>query len=305
MLNRLLGMSPNASEHGFLIDHMLEFCHWFMLALFVGWSAFFLYTIVRFHKSRNPKADYHGVKTHASTHLEFMVVLVEAILLLGFALPLWANRVTDFPKTDAVRVRVIGQQFAWNFHYPGPDGVFGRQSIQMISSANQIGLDRQDPAAMDDIVTLNEMHLPFNRNIVLEISSKDVIHSFMVHQLRTGQDATPGSNVPLWFRSIRPGTYEIICAQLCGLGHYNMRATMVVESQKEFEEWIAEMAQLSGGSTAAPSTAPAPGPSQVPESGAQSPSAPVPSQLPGDSSASDRPSGSETPASGKLKSEHR
>src|SRR5438128_11777880 len=99
MLNRMMGIVPNASEHGFLIDHMLEFCHWFMLVLFVGWSAFFAFAIFRFHKSRNPKADYYGARTKASTHLEFMVVLIEPVLLLGFAWPLCASRGSDCAKT--------------------------------------------------------------------------------------------------------------------------------------------------------------------------------------------------------------
>jgi len=80
MLNRLMGIVPNASEHGYLVDHMLEFCHWFMAILFVGWSCFFFYTIWRFHRGRNPKANYHGVQSKASAHIEFMVVLIEAVL---------------------------------------------------------------------------------------------------------------------------------------------------------------------------------------------------------------------------------
>src|SRR5438067_6288395 len=129
MINSLLGMPPNASEHGYMIDHMLEFSHWFMALLFVGWSAFFFYTIFRFRRANHPKADYYGVRTKASTHIEFMVVLVDALLLLGFALPLWARRVIDFPKDNPVTVRVVAQQFSWNFHYPGADNTFGKQDI--------------------------------------------------------------------------------------------------------------------------------------------------------------------------------
>src|SRR2546425_5013666 len=136
MLNRLMGIVPTSAEHGSYIDDMLEFCHWFMLLLFVGWSAFFFYTLFRFHKSRHPKADYHGVKTHASTHVEFVVVLIETVLLLGFALPLWAKRVIDFPKKDALVVRVMGQQFAWNFWYPGADGKFGKNDANFITWSN-------------------------------------------------------------------------------------------------------------------------------------------------------------------------
>src|SRR6187549_3327244 len=113
MLNRLMGIVPNASEHGYLVDHMLEACHWFMAVLFFGWSCYFFYTIWRFHRSRNPKADYHGVQSKASAHLEFSVVLIEAVLLLGFGLPLWGKRETEnsFPKgSDALEVRAIAEQ---------------------------------------------------------------------------------------------------------------------------------------------------------------------------------------------------
>lgn len=237
MINRLLGLPPNASEHGFMIDHMLEVVHWFMAILFVGWSIFFFVTLFKFHKSRHPKADYHGVRTKASSHIEFMVVLVEAVLLIGFAVPLWAKRVTQFPTDDALPVRVVGQQFLWNFHYAGADGIFGKQDASLISATNQLGLDKTDPAAADDVVTLNEMRLPQNRSVIAEISSKDVIHSFSLQHMRIGQDATPGTMIPIWFKPIRTGEFEIICGQLCGLSHYNMRAVMAVDTPEEFENW--------------------------------------------------------------------
>jgi cytochrome c oxidase subunit 2 len=261
MLNRLMGIVPNASEHGYLVDHMLEFCHWFMLLLFVGWSIFFLYTIFRFHKSRNPRANYHGVKSKASAHLEFSVVLIEAVLLLGFALPLWGNRVTaeQFPDRDqAFRVRAIGEQFWWNFHYPGADGVFGRQSAYLVSGNNPLGLDPEDPAGKDDVVSKNELHIVNQKPTVIEISAKDVIHSFSVHQMRVTQDAIPGSSIPMWFRPTRPGAYEVVCAQLCGAGHYAMKAMMMVETQAEVDAWLGELAKLRQGATAASSEPSAP-----------------------------------------------
>src|SRR6202023_3775679 len=91
LINEFLGQPPNASEHGYQIDHIIEFAHWFMGALFVGWSLFFLFVLIRFHKSRHPKADHAGVKSGISTHLEFSCVLIEAVLLIGFAILLWAN----------------------------------------------------------------------------------------------------------------------------------------------------------------------------------------------------------------------
>jgi len=247
MLNELGGMYPNASEHGYLIDNMLEVCHWFMLLLFVGWSSFFTYTLIRFHKSRNPKANYHGVKSHFSSHIEFTVVLIEAVLLLGFALPLWGTRVNEFPKENAIRVKVVAEQFLWNFHYPGPDGVFGKTDASLMNSGNPLGLDRKDPNAKDDITTKGELHLPVDRNVILEVTSKDVIHSFSFQAMRIGQDAVPGLKIPIWFKPKKVGEYELICGQLCGNGHYSMKATVKVESQADYDAWLKEMAQLNGG----------------------------------------------------------
>jgi cytochrome c oxidase subunit 2 len=256
-LNRLMGMPENASEHGYTIDHMLEFCHWFMLALAVGWTIFFVYTLWRFRASKSPKADYYGVRTKASTHIEFMVVLIDVLLLVGFAVPLWSKRVLNFPLGDAVTVKVVGQQFTWNFHYPGPDGVFGQQDASLISTSNPMGLDyAHDPHAQDDIVSMNEMHVPVNKNVILEITSKDVIHSVAIQAMRIGQDAIPGSVIPIWFKPVKIGTYEIVCAQLCGSGHYGMKATLVVDSQADYESWLSDMEKLSNPAPASNATPP-------------------------------------------------
>ncbi|MEA3188843.1 MAG: cytochrome c oxidase subunit [Chthoniobacter sp.] len=306
MLNRFIGLPPNASEHGYMIDHMLEFAHWFMLLLFVGWSTFFIFTIIRFHKSRHPRADYHGVKTKASTHIEFMVVLVDVLLLVGFALPLWGNRVSEFPKKDPVRIRVVGQQFIWNFHYPGADGQFGKSDAAFVNGSNDLGLDPKDPAGKDDVISKNELHLPFNRDVILEITSKDVIHSLSLQSMRIGQDAVPGLTIPIWFKPVRTGSYEVICGQLCGLGHYNMRASMLVESQDEYEAFLKEAAQLSGGGTSAapaPSTSggapanppPPTGTSQEPAM--KVPSVPVPSEQPPGATLQAEPAPGGAPAS--------
>src|SRR3977135_94833 len=161
LLNELIGMPPNASEHGYQIDHIIEFSHWFMGALFVGWSAFFIYVLLRFRRSKHPVANHEGVKSGISTHLEFAVVLIEAVLLVGFAIPLWAKRVNQFPEDkDAILVHAVGQQFNWNFHLPGPDGQFGRRDIALVSTSNLIGLDSKDPAAKEDIVIDAELPVP-------------------------------------------------------------------------------------------------------------------------------------------------
>src|ERR1700680_331773 len=257
LINELIGLPPNASEHGYQIDHIIEFSHWFMGALFVGWSVFFIYVLLRFRKGRHPVADHEGVKSGISTHLEFAVVLIEAVLLVGFAIPLWAKRVNQFPEDkDAILVHAIGTQFNWNFHLPGPDGQFGRRDIALVSNFNPLGLDPKDPAAKDDIVTLGELHVPVDRPVIIELSSKDVIHNFALPSMRIAADAIPGSLIPMWFKPIKTGTYEVICGQLCGLGHYGMKGTLVVDSPADYQAWLKERAELAGTQSAPPPGAP-------------------------------------------------
>jgi cytochrome c oxidase subunit 2 len=259
LINEFLGQPPNASEHGYQIDHILEFSHWFMGALFVGWSLFFIFVLIRFRKGRHPTADHAGVRSGISTHLEFSVVLIEAVLLLGFAIPLWAKRVNEFPPTkDTILVHAVGQQFNWNFHLPGPDGQFGRRDVGFVTNSNPLGLDPNDPAGKDDIVTLGELHVPVDRPVIIELSSKDVIHNFCLPHMRIAADAIPGSLIPMWFKPIKTGTYEVVCGQLCGLGHYGMKGTLVVDSLPEYQAWLKERAELAGTQTAPP-VGPAPG----------------------------------------------
>ena len=176
--------------------------------------------------------------------------LVEAILLIGFSIPLWADRVEGFPApADATQVRVVAEQFAWNIHYPGPDGVFGRTDVKLIDlQANPLGLDREDPAAKDDVTTINQLHLPVGRPVLIQLSSKDVIHSFALQEMRVKQDVIPGTMIPVWFvptvtseemqqRKGNPEwSYEISCAQLCGLGHYRMRGYMTIHTRRGLPE---------------------------------------------------------------------
>ena len=252
LINELIGLPANASEHGYQIDHFIEFSHWFMGSLFVGWTAYFVYVLLRFRKSKNPVANHEGVKSGISTHLEFAVVLIEAVLLLGFAIPLWATRVNHFPENEnAVVVHALGQQFNWNFHLPGADGQFGKRDAAFLSNSNAVGLDPNDPLGKDDIVVTGEVHVPVDRPVIIEPSSKDVIHNFCLPHMRIAQDAIPGQVIPMWFKPIKTGTYEVVCGQLCGLGHYSMKGTLVVDNQSDYQAWLKERVELAGGAAAA------------------------------------------------------
>jgi cytochrome c oxidase subunit II len=247
-----LGLPQLASQQGAAVDHALGLVHLLMLVLFVGWSAFFLYLLARFRRKRHPTADYTGVTSHSSTWLEVAVAVAEAVLLVGFSMPLWAARVEHFPSpAESTRVRIVAEQFAWNIHYPGPDGVFGRSDPKLIDlQSNPLGLDRSDPAAKDDVTTVNQLHLPVGRPVLIELSSKDVIHSFALQEMRVKQDVIPGMMIPVWFvpnvttEEMRRRTgnpdfgYEISCAQLCGLGHYRMRGYVTVETPEAFQKWM-------------------------------------------------------------------
>jgi len=250
MLN-LLGMPADAAAHAAEIDNMMVLVHWLMLVLFVGWGAFFIFVVARFRQGANPRASYTGAKGKISKGIEVAIVVAEAILLVGYAIPAWARRVNQFPsENEAVVVRVVGHQFAWEVQYPGPDGKFGRTVPTLVASDNLLGLDKTDPNAKDDIVTSNQLVLPVNRPVLLHLTTQDVIHSFGLYEMRVKQDAIPGMDIPVWFiptvttdemrQKIGKADYdyEITCSQLCGLGHFRMRGFVNIKSQADFDRWL-------------------------------------------------------------------
>jgi cytochrome c oxidase subunit 2 len=239
----LLEIPVAASAHAGQIDQMTVLTHWLMAILFVGWGAFFVYTLIRFRQSANPKANYSGVKSHMASYIEWAVAFVELVLIVAFAIPAWAARVDAFPTPgESTIVRVVAEQFAWNVHYPGADGQFGRTDIKLVAADNPLGLDRSDPAAKDDFNSPNQLALPVNRPAIIHLSSKDVIHSFSLIQMRVKQDSIPGESIPVWFTPTLVGDWEINCSQLCGLGHYRMRGFYSIKTQAAYDAWLKETA---------------------------------------------------------------
>jgi cytochrome c oxidase subunit 2 len=223
------------------VDKLIIYIHYLMIALFVGWIVYFAYALFRFYHKRNPKAVYAGVKSHASSYIEVAVAVVEGVLLLGLAIPLWARAVDVFPpEKDSTVIQIVAQQFAWNVRYPGKDGAFGKQDMRWVKADNIFGIDPNDPAGKDDVQALNEIHVVVNRPVIAYISSKDVIHSFKVIAMRVTQDAIPGMRIPIHFIPTLEGRYQINCAQLCGNGHSSMaNGYLVVETQAAFDKWLA------------------------------------------------------------------
>ena len=238
-------LPPNIAKHKYAHqgDYLINFLHVFMIALFVGWSVFMAYCLIRFRQRPGHVADNRSIKAKPAKYLEVGVAVVEAFLLIAISIPAWASVKGDLPtpEDNPLRLRVIAEQFAWNFHYPGKDGVFGRTSPDLIDLAtNPIGLDDDDPNREDDFV-VPELHIPVDRPVIVEIMSKDVIHSFSIAVLRVKQDAIPGMRIPVWFEAGKTGNYEVACAQLCGNNHYSMRALMTIhQTQEDFDDWLSE-----------------------------------------------------------------
>ena len=237
-INEFLGQPPNASEHGAMIDHALEMVHWFMAVLGIGWGIWFLFCLFRFRQGKHPKADYYGVKNHASSHIEIGVVVIEVVLLIGFAFPLWAKRVSNYPTgSEVVRVRAVAEQFKWTMHYPGPDGYFGLTDPALITTDNPLGIDWSDPNAKDDFLS-PDLILAKDRDTIVRLSSKDVIHNMHIVSMRIAHDAIPGSPADMTFRPIKTGSWQTICGQLCGSNHAQMVGQMEVMTQEDYDAWF-------------------------------------------------------------------
>jgi cytochrome c oxidase subunit 2 len=258
-------MPPDYSLHGRSIDDLIFMVHVLMAILFIGWGFYFIYVLYRFNEKRTPRADYVGARTHASTYIEAGVAAIEVILLVAISIPAWYSWATPPDKSkNPLELRVVAEQFAWNVHYPGADGKFGRSDMKLVTASNPLGLDPNDADGKDDIVTLNQLHLEVNRPALIHVSSKDVIHSFKLPVMRAEQDAIPGMSVSIHFTPIKVSGpddhWEIACAQLCGLGHYRMRGQMAVHTKDDFQKWLKENAPA-----APPAEAPAPPANPVPE----------------------------------------
>ena len=236
----ILGLPELASTNGHAVDDLMVYLHLLMFALFLGWIAYFGYVLWRFNVRRNPQASYEGTKSHIPSYAELAIVVVEAVLLLGIAIPLWAKNVRDFPKPeDSTVIQIVAQQFAWNVRYPGPDGKFGRQDMKLVTNDNVFGVDPEDDNGKDDIQVLNDIHVPVDKPVIVYLSSKDVIHSLKLVAMRVTQDAIPGMRIPLTFTPNKIGRYQIECAQLCGGGHAQMSGgILTVESEADYEKWL-------------------------------------------------------------------
>src|SRR6266568_3801971 len=238
-------MPADISTHGHLIDEQMSSTMAEAGISFIA-AQFLLAAFIWIFSSRKPDAKIRTFPGGAKTMVAAAAIFVgmEVLALYAFGQKAWAEIYFKPAAADSIPVQVQAGQFAFYFRYPGPDGKFGPLHADKIDEANQnyMGLDTtNDPDSKDDIVTA-EMAIPINREIHLLMHSKDLGHSFFVPELRVQQDFVPGLDVSLHFTATTPGKYEIVCTQLCGLGHYNMKAYLSVMSPQDFDDWLKKQA---------------------------------------------------------------
>jgi cytochrome c oxidase subunit II len=206
-----------------------------------------LWFVIKYRAKPGRKGHY----THGNTRAEMVWTAIPAVTMVALGLisnGFWVEiKGRNSVPADAFPVGIHAKQFEWWMTYPGADGKLGRTSVDLVSKANPTGLDTSDVASHDDIVVRNQLHLPVGRPVVVYLTAEDVIHSFYVPEFRVRQDVVPGLTIRAWFVATVPGKYEIGCSQLCGLGHYKMRAQVTVHTQAEFDAWVQQRATSAKG----------------------------------------------------------
>jgi len=222
------------------IDGQFALTFWLMGIVFVAAQLGLGYFVWKYReRPGSAPVEY----SHGNTKLEIIWTTLTAILFVGLNLmgsTVWAHERFEPAKPGSVQVEATGAQFAWFFRYPGPDGTYANVQAKNISAEEQnpLGMDIESADAKDDVVS-GVLYLPVNREVDITLRSQDVIHSLFIPSMRFKQDAVPGLAIHMHFTPVETGDYEIVCAELCGLGHYKMHGMLKVLSQEDFDKWLA------------------------------------------------------------------
>jgi len=219
------------------IDNTIYITMWVAGFVFIAVNAFLAYAVYKYRYDKNRRAKYEPENHKLEMWLTSLTALgVAAMLTPG--LFVWANFV-QVPE-NAHEVEVVGQQWQWSFRYPGADGIMGTAGTEHVTPNNPLGVNPEDPYGQDDIIVqTKEMHLPLGEPVHLLLRSKDVLHDYTVAQFRVKMDMVPGSVTYMWLEPTREGRFDILCEEHCGLGHFVMRGTVVVEPREDYDAWLA------------------------------------------------------------------
>lgn len=208
------------SKHGWQIDHLFNFILVLTGLVFIATEVLLFWFLWRYDAKTNRTPTKY---THGSHNLEVIWTILPAATLLFIAIyqmNAWADVKMRKPKDMPPTVEVTARQFEWRLRYPGPDGKLG---------------------TIDDVHHVNDLHIPVDEEVLVQLESMDVLHDFFLPNLRIKQDAVPGMTIPVWFRATDVGTYDLVCAELCGWGHYKMKGRLTIESRAQFDKWLEEM----------------------------------------------------------------
>lgn len=226
-----------ATVGGQKVDTLLNFIFYLTATVFVLTQSVYIYYLVKYRKRPGSKAYY----SHGNNKLEIIWTAIPTAIFIGLVIysnRLWSELHSE-PPADSIKIDVVSYQFGWDMRYPGADGQLGRVDVNTYSVDNKFGLVKDDPAGDDDFSS-TELVIPVGKPVHIYLHSRDVIHSFYVPEFRLYQAAVPGRTIAwVWFETTRTGNFELACSQICGSGHYNMKAPIRVVTPEEFEKWRA------------------------------------------------------------------
>jgi cytochrome c oxidase subunit 2 len=220
-----------------MMDQTVNITFWVTGIVFIATNFFMAYCIWRFRHRKGIKAEYEP----ENKKLEWWLTIVTTVgiaAMLAPGLVVWAKFVT-VPDGASV-VEVVGQQWNFSYRFPGKDGVFGTTNIRLASPENPLAIEPNDPNGQDDVVvTSPELHLPVGKPVKIILRAKDVLHQFAVPPFRVKMDMVPGMVTYFWLTPTRTGSFDALCEQLCGMAHFTMRGRVIVDSEKDFQAWLA------------------------------------------------------------------
>jgi cytochrome c oxidase subunit 2 len=208
------------SGEGDVVDSLFYFILYLTGAVFIATEVVLVWFMWKYDAAKNAEPVKYS---HGNHTLEIVWTIIPAGTLLFIAIyqmNAWANQTMRVPANPGLTVEVTARQFEWRIKYPGPDGQLG---------------------TLDDIHTVNDLHIPAHQTVLMHLKSQDVLHSFFLPNLRVKQDAVPGMTIPVWYTAVKPGNYDLVCAELCGWGHYKMKGRLTVQNPDDFSRWLEEL----------------------------------------------------------------